>query len=155
MLSSARALEFEPRRPLHDPARTNSKPNTSAMHAAQASTSRLPTSPSKQPSSIPSCISPSSVFYQVLTAPYRRPMPATTYQRSPVDPQHAEVCHRSVDWTRRSLSGETHVDCDSAGTNAAASAILDRQIYTPHGRWAWADGLSVDDTEELMQLDCV
>jgi hypothetical protein len=123
------------------------------MNAIQASTSKSSASPSKQPSFVPSCVSPSSVFYQVLTAPYRPPTHLVICQRRPVDPRHVEACHNCLDRTKRPRS-ETHVVPQPTELNATASAIQEHQMYTPHGRWAWADGLSIDDKEELIQLEC-
>lgn len=155
MLSSLRALEFEPRlppSPLHDQTYRNSRSNFST--SVRASTTSLSISPPNPSPSASSCISPSSVFYQVLTAQYQHPAPALVRQRSPVDPQHAETCRRSINWIKRHLSDESHVESNSAGTKVATPSALDRQIYTPHGRWAWADGQPIIDTEELMKLEC-
>jgi hypothetical protein len=67
-----------------------------------------------------------------------------------MEPHHAEP---SIDSTRENPSPKTRDD-QTVGSNATGSTIQERQIFTPHGRWAWADGLTVDDTEELMQLEC-
>lgn len=150
MLSSARALQFEPRFP---PSSSRSQSYRSArsgssnyMDATPASTSRLSTPPKLLPL-IPPSISPSSIFYQVLTAPYQaHPVVSPSNHMDP----HAEP---SVDWTGENPSSETRGD-KTVGSNATGSTSQKRQIFTPHGRWAWADGLTVDDTEELMQLEC-
>jgi hypothetical protein len=67
-----------------------------------------------------------------------------------MEPHHAEP---SIDSTRENPSPKMRDD-QTVGSNATGSTIRERQIFTPHGRWAWADGLTVDDTEELMQLEC-
>ena len=121
MLSSPRASQSSSSR--HWTHSRASRSNT--MNATHASISRLSISPPPQSSSVPSRTSSSSVFYQVLTAPYR--------------PHALPVCR---------------FGSQSAGINTTASALPERQLYIPHGRWAWAEGLSIDDTEELMQLEC-
>jgi hypothetical protein len=67
-----------------------------------------------------------------------------------MEPHHAEP---SIDSTRENPSPKTRDD-QTVGSNATGSTIHERHIFTPHGRWAWADGLPVDDAEELMQLEC-
>src|ERR1700692_2398164 len=117
MLSSVR--ESPPLSPLHDRTHRNSRSNTSPfMLAAQASTSELSTTILEQPPFVLSCISQTSVFYRILTAPYRHLVPALILRRNPVDPQHAEKCYQSIDWTRSHPSGETYADLDSDKTNA-------------------------------------
>ncbi|KIM84627.1 hypothetical protein PILCRDRAFT_818205 [Piloderma croceum F 1598] len=150
MLSSTRALQFEPRFPpsssrtrSYRPARSGS---SNYMDATQASTSRLSTPPPKQLPPIPSCISPSSIFYQVLTAPYRAQAHPVVSPSNSMDPHHAEP---SIEWTGENPSR----DDQTVGSNATGSTFQERHIFTPHGRWAWADGLTVNDTEELMQLE--
>lgn len=156
MLSSTRISEFEPPSPSSTRVRTYRQTRT-FMDAPQASTSRLP-SPPKQSSDIPSCLSPSSAFYQVLTAQYQH-QPATSplvRPRSPGDPWRNETSHDLVDWsTKPTLSNEsdTH-DGEPTENDATASIFTGRRIYTPHGPWAWADGLSIEDTEELTPLQC-
>jgi len=151
MLSSARTFQFEPRLPSSSRSdRTHITSRSSSSNYIQASTSRLPTSPPKQLPSIPSCISPSSVFYQVLTAPCRQTLPAVS-QRNPVDSRHTEARRNPIDRTRETSSSTIH---DQTATTNATTTVQARQIYTPHGCWAWADGLTVNDTEELMQLEC-
>ena len=112
-----------------------------------ASTSQLktavPRSQIPSPNAIPSCLHPSSAFYQVLTAPYRPsiPLPSGNYT------------------TSRRMSNLFHAK--SSTSNAEASGSSDRSVsatvtlkYKPHGHWAWADGMRITDTTELMQLHC-
>ncbi|KAF7986253.1 hypothetical protein HWV62_38729 [Athelia sp. TMB] len=93
---------------------------------APPSSSKYPASLS-QPSpalKMTSCISPSSAFFQVLTAPYR-PLALSTATQS------MSVAHATA-----STSSEEH------------------RSYISQGRWAWADGLTIEHSEELLLLAC-
>jgi hypothetical protein len=155
MLSSARISEFEPRltpSPSSTRVRTYRQTRT-FTDAPQASTSRLP-SPPKQSPDIPSCLSPSSAFYQVLTAQYQPAASPLVRPRSLVGPWRNETSHDFVDWSTKPTSSNESDTRDGEFTENDATAFIftGRRIYTPHGPWAWADGLSIDDTEELTPL---
>lgn len=68
-------------------------------------------------------------------------------------PRHLELRHSSIG---EGLSPDEtdNYDVEHAGDDATASIHTTRRIYSPHGRWAWADGLSIDDSEDLMPLEC-
>lgn len=91
---------------------------------------------------IPSCLHPSSAFYQVLVAPYRSsvPLPSSnlaTSRRIPSLPNAGPSTSKA--------SGSRSVSATSP------TATLE---YKPHGHWAWAVGMRITDTKELMQLSC-
>lgn len=162
MLSSTRAAEY------HDePSLSSSRPptrshrtlrsSTKALeNAPQASTSRLPVMPPNRPSTsatgLPSCISSTSAFYQVLTAPYR---PIALPSVRHINPD----AHRRAETYDASVGQATNVTFearDRRNHNAAHNSAANMQlhIYKPHGRWAWADGLTIDRTEKLVELPC-
>jgi hypothetical protein len=156
MLPNYHISQLEPHlppSPLSSRAQTTARSNISThMDSMQASTSKF-ILPPKQ-SFVPPCISRSSAFYQVLTAQYRRHALPVVGPGTPVDPRHTDAYKNSVNLTRRLSAPETHVGHQSAGTNATILANREQRIYRPHGRWAWADGLSIDNTEELVRLEC-
>jgi hypothetical protein len=97
---------------------------------------------------VPSCLDPSSAFFRVLTAPYAPILPIPS---QPVDPVDAERCSAMIDWSRRPNTPESPPDSsdeeDQAikANNAAYHENAERVIYRPHGKWAWTDGLPIED----------
>lgn len=162
MLSPTRTAEFVAPR-LHNmppSSRTRSQraprsTSSTVMDATHASTSRLSSMSSPSPT-IASCLSPSSAFYQVLTAPYRPYTHLRLDQSTSTNSRQARLSIESVDWTRGSdmfpLNGDDQTDRDHA-TNLDDN---DRglRINQPHDRWAWANGLLLERTETLMKLPC-
>jgi hypothetical protein len=116
-------------------------------------TSRLPLSP-KQPPSVPSCIFPSSVFYQVLIAQYRRHVHPGDLPKKPLDFHRLEMSRNSINWAIRVPQEETNTGSQSGGMNAAW-ADWAHHVYTPRERWAWARGHHIKHVEDLMQLKCM
>lgn len=96
-----------------------------SMSSTHPSSSKVLSALSQRQSSskIPSCLSPSSAFYQVLTAPYRQVAPLPVARPTMV-------------------------------ADATISSGSQRRSYISHGRWAWADGLTIDETEEILALHC-
>ena len=91
---------------------------------------------------IPSCLHPSSAFYQVLVAPYRSsvPLPSSNFATSRQIPSLPNAGPSTS-----KASGSRSVSATSP------AATLE---YKPHGHWAWAVGMRITDTKELMQLSC-
>lgn len=71
-------------------------------------------------------------------------------------PRLNESFHDSVDQSTSATSsnGRGGLGDELAGGDATESIFVGRRIFTPHGHWAWADGLSIDDAEDLMPLGC-
>ncbi|KAH7924876.1 hypothetical protein BV22DRAFT_1090097 [Leucogyrophana mollusca] len=100
---------------------------------------------------VPSCIDRGSVFFEVLTAPYRAPAPAPTWTPAPPRPGDREKCAAMVHWAdTSSFDQEELTPATSAREELNPDLML--PIYRPHGRWAWADGLSVDTSKTLLSL---
>ena len=152
MLTSARIPEFEPLLP-PSPSTSRSRvyrtvPNFYASRHP-TSTSRLPSPPRQSPVVLSLVSLHRLLSYQVLTAPYRPAASSLVCQRGFVRPRHLELRHSSIG---EGLSPDEtdNYDVEHAGDDATASIHTTRRIYSPHGRWAWADGLSIDDSEDLM-----
>lgn len=134
--------------------RSNSKAKaTNTMDvSSHASSSKLktaePRSQMPPPNTIPSCLYPSSAFYQVLTAPYRPsiPLPSSNFKnlRRMSSPPNAKA---STSNAEASGSGD-----HSASATSLIATPTPHWEYKPHGHWAWAEGMQITDTEELMQL---
>ena len=109
-------------------------------------------------SSIPSCIDHNSAFFRILTAPYNpslilppNPLPIPTIKSNQPNPSSS-----IVDWSRRPITPESPDSSDEEDLpNDSASSYyhnLHRAIYKPHGKWAWSEGLAIEDPSILTQL---
>lgn len=122
----------------------NNHASSSKLKATEPRSQMLP------PNTIPSCLYPSSAFYQVLTAPYRAsiPLPWSSFTTSK---RMSRPTNAKASTSNAEASGSSDRSASAASLIAAPTP---HQEYKPHGRWAWAEGKLIKDTEELMQLPC-
>ncbi|KAF9229499.1 hypothetical protein BS17DRAFT_771541 [Gyrodon lividus] len=103
---------------------------------------------------IPSCLDRTSVFFQVLTAPYRPPTEIPPWHRSQPRPEDKARCSAMINWTSDHETNEkmSSDPCAASATNSQPASELDQPIYQPHGRWAWTRGFPIDNPKQLLSL---
>ncbi|KIJ68244.1 hypothetical protein HYDPIDRAFT_24542 [Hydnomerulius pinastri MD-312] len=104
---------------------------------------------------IPSCLDRTSVFFQVLTAPYQPPAEIPAWKRPKARSDDAVKCEAMVHWTeeeKKKTSEPSDVPLESSSSQPESPSDLNKPMYEPHGRWAWTRGFSIDDPKQLLLL---
>lgn len=105
--------------------------------------------PDPGPSSLhfhPASLDTASEFFQVLSAPYHLPQETPPLRRTQPPTDHASRCRATINWSSTTPTESTSEPL------ASSPDSLDEPIYQPHGRWAWTQGLPIDDPKQLLSL---
>jgi hypothetical protein len=97
-----------------------------------------------------------SAFFRVLTAPYVPPLPPRSVESSSIDADEAKCCASIVDWSRTLITPDSSDDDEAANTSISSPFFdnLSHAIYKPHGKWAWTDGLPIENSNVLAYISC-
>ncbi|KAH7915353.1 hypothetical protein BJ138DRAFT_1141937 [Hygrophoropsis aurantiaca] len=92
---------------------------------------------------VPSCLDRGSLFFEVLTAPYRVIDTISAQAESASLSEDREICEDMVQWSVDKLKPQEREEATDDNLPL---------IYKPHGRWARTAGLSIKHSKTLMPL---